>query len=200
MNFLSRTELLKLTGDTDFSFDGKVRNLRLPQLQDITDRKRGKYTTLEALIMVIANQLSEGNGINQTRAAGMASHAYFINSKMRAIAETSDLTVRGVTPSADIFVTWMLVSEQQEFPRYVAACGTLAQITKKYPSPIQIDTVNVTRCAAVLRLRAAEGDIDVSDLWASTRNHPKSLAVHAYGELLKSASVYAARKVARGQD
>src|SRR5665213_1526299 len=156
VGFLSRAELLALTGDSVDRFDWKVRSGNLPTIE-IGGRKRGKYTPLEALLMIIANNLVDAQHLAGTRAVEIASKAGpFVDRSMAKIAKTSEEYDQGVVPKADIFFAMVLnPNADGSLPSVIPFCGTFAQLARKFPSPVQVDLVNVSRCAAELRARAS---------------------------------------------
>jgi hypothetical protein len=166
VRFLSRAELLSLTGDSVDRFDWKVRSGNLPTLR-VDGQKRGKYTPLEALLMIIANALSDAQHLAPTRAAEIASQAApLVELNMRKIAQTSEQHSQGAPPKADIFFAKLLnPNADGSPPSAVRLCDTFAQIARKFPSPVQIDLVNVSRCAAEMRARASRADIDLDEFW-----------------------------------
>jgi hypothetical protein len=170
MKFLSRTELLSLTGDSVDRFDTRVRSGRLPAPQpNVTGRKRGKYTRLEALVMMICNHLIDDKSVAQERAVQIASYAYTISGRMSDIADTSADLESGLTPTFEIFFALVMQgNDDQSWPAAtVAVCGTFAEIARDFANPISIDLVNVSRIAAVMRMRATRSKIDLEEFWKS---------------------------------
>ena len=141
-----------------------VPNLDLPE--EIAN-ERG-YSPTAALALTIANELSDRYEMSRHRAAQVALYSLKVSDRWSDIAETSAQVASGKVPTAEILlaaIEWPGMRPKKNDPRPTCAVGTLKEIAAKYPNPSGMIAVSVTRCAALLRQRAARARIDLGDFW-----------------------------------
>lgn len=119
------------------------------------------YTPFAALLQVIANEFAE-QGINRTRAAFLAGTGVAgLAERWTDIAESSETLFLGrQDPHVEMFLAIAEGGRGRS-----ATCGTLAQVSRKFPSPVRLALANVSRAAALVRVRAARHKIDLNGFW-----------------------------------
>lgn len=160
MLLLSRDDYCRLTGIDLEMLKSLQRRDQVPTVPG--PGAQGNYTPLASVLMEIANEFADGQGINRTRAALLASHGFCIYSRWKEVAETSEALFSGQDVSAELFLAVAEDGRERS-----AFCGTIAQISRKFPSPVRLALANVSRAAAVVRMRAARDNIDLGDFWVT---------------------------------
>lgn len=121
----------------------------------------GRYTPFAALLQVIANEFAEDQGINRTRAAFLAGHGHCLADRWTDVAESSETLFLGrQDPHVEMFLAIAEGGRGRS-----ATCGTLAQVSRKFPSPVRLALANVSRAAALVRMRAARHEINLNGFW-----------------------------------
>jgi len=141
-----------------------VPNLNLPE----SVRNERGYSPTSALALIIANEFVDRFDLSRDRAAELAVHSLALfGPRWGDVAKTSAAVAAGESPMADILlgvVDWTgAASKKRNRPN--VALGTLPEIADQNPSAQNIIAVSATRCAALLRQRAARAKIDLGDLW-----------------------------------
>ncbi len=161
---LTRTDfctLLKV--DTD-GLKNIVRRGYLPYREELLDK--GQYTALEALLAIMAEDEFEQGRSMLAAAKIVGRMAAAVAEELRDIAKTSQDLCDGISVDEIFGVTVELPFGNN--PSHVALCGTLAQINKglgAFPAIVRFTPLNVSRAAAVMRMRASRADIRLGGVW-----------------------------------
>jgi hypothetical protein len=159
---LTREQLCLLAGMELEAFKTLRKLGRIPTMADDQKDARG-YTPFEAFMLVISDDLANGLTVSRTVACEIAMGAYkeiaCNDARWQEICDTSADLVSGVSPNAEILFGRI----DPLGGKSKIVCGTLAEISAAHPSPVRTILTNVSRCAAVMRQRAARHKIDLVD-------------------------------------
>jgi hypothetical protein len=140
-----------------------VPNLDLPER---VRNERG-YSPGTAFALIIATEFVDRFGMSRNQATSLASYSLGLHSRWKDVAKTSAAVAAGEVPTTDILfgvVDWTGATPKKR-SRPNIAVGTLPEIARQYPNAKNIIAVSATRCAALLRQRAALAKIDLGDFW-----------------------------------
>ena len=173
---LSRDELLALVGLELEAFNSLRRRNQLPQRppRELTPQEadaRG-WSPYSALALVVALEMVDRYKLSRTRAAEIAARVYVVQERWADISKTGLLLADGNDPGfhvlfASIDLPGVRVNKRRPDP--TIAVGTLSEIAAEHPLATGIIAISITRCAALMRQRAARGKIDLSEFWAPLR-------------------------------
>lgn len=121
------------------------------------------YTAGQAFCMILAGEFFRLYAVRREVAAFVAAHGNLMFSapEWRQIAETSAALQRGEKPDAEIFFG----SFGRPNGKAIYGVGRLAELAADVPDAIDALAVSVTRVGALMRERAAEHNIDISNFW-----------------------------------
>ena len=169
---LSRTEYCRLVGLEVEQLNVLRRRDQLPAVPNLdlpeeVAHERG-YSPGNALLLIVANELAERYEISRDSAARIAVHGWQAFRRWDDIFVTSAQVAAGKEPIADILlgvVDWPGVARDKagNRPAQKIAVGTLKEIAEQYPDARNIIAISLTRCAALLRQRAAKARINLGD-------------------------------------
>jgi hypothetical protein len=158
-NSLHRRELVPLVPDLDLP--ESVRN------------ERG-YSPTGALALTAAIEFVDRFGLSREQAASIAVYALqLFGPRWKDVAGTSAALAAGKLPGEHILfgvVDWAGAPPKRG-SRPNVAVGTLREIAGQYPTGENIIAISATRCAALLRQRAARAKIDLGEFWDSEAQH-----------------------------
>jgi hypothetical protein len=172
----SREEFLALVELELEAFNSLRRRDQLPQrppyeLSEEMADARG-WPTTSALALVIALELADRYDLSRNRAAEIAGPVYAVENRWADISRTSQQLADGTQPEFHVLFAALDVpgvKPTKKVPFPTIAVGTLSEIAAGYPTAAGIISVSVTRCAALMRQRAARAKIDLSEFWESFR-------------------------------
>jgi hypothetical protein len=167
---LSRDDFLALVGLDVEALNSLRRRDQLPQrppreLPAEWADARG-WSAHGALALIMALELADRYELSRKRAAEIAAGVYRTQARWADIATTSRQVTDGREPDFDIVyasVDLPGVRPTKKSPDPTIAVGTVAEIAAKHPTATGLIGVSVTRCAALMRRRAARAKIDLSD-------------------------------------
>lgn len=165
---VSRADFLKLTKLDPEGLKSRARRGQLPLPQ--TERQRNTYGAFEALLTLIVDDLAQALDCSLVKVSNIIhAHALALSLKWPEISHSSEDLFNGI--EADEVLFGLLshpVADQSH--RYPYVLGTLDEIyseLKARPPVVRMVVLNVSRAAAVLRMRAAREEIDLGDFWAA---------------------------------
>lgn len=168
----SRNEFLALVGLELEAFNSLRRRDQLPQrppyeLSEEVADARG-WSPIAALALVMALELVDRYELSRDRAADIASPVHAVLGRWADISRTSRQVADGKEPEfhvlfASLDLPSVKPTKKRADPKI--AVGTIKEITAEYPTATGIIAVSVTRCAALMRQRAARTKIDLRDFW-----------------------------------
>ena len=172
VRMMGRADFCKLAGLDVEQYNSLSRRGQVPlvpnlDLPEEIANERG-YSATGALILTIANELSDRYEMSRDRAAQIAMLSLNVFARWTDIAETSAQVAAGKMPATDILfaaIEWPDMRPKKGDRRPKCAVGTLKEIAAKHPNTSGVIAVSVTRCAALLRQRAAQARIDLGDFW-----------------------------------
>jgi hypothetical protein len=173
IRFLSRTDCCALAGLDVEQYKvlrrrDQVPMVPNPDLPEEVANARG-YEARSALYLIIANELAERYEISRDYAAKMAAHAICMHDRWKEISATSAQLAAGKEPTHDILfalIDWWGFGQSKTKRRDTkAAVGTLAEIAHQHPGARDIIATSLTRCAALMRQRAAKARINLDEFW-----------------------------------
>lgn len=167
---LSRDDFLALVGLDVEAFNSLRRRDQLPQRQppELSEEwqdARG-WIPHAALALLMALELVDRYQLSRKRAAEIASGVGRVETRWADISTTSGQVADGREPAFDILyasVDLPGAKPTKKSPDPTIAVGTLAEIAAKHPTATGLIGVSVTRCAALMRQRAARAKIDLGD-------------------------------------
>jgi hypothetical protein len=168
---LGRAQLCALCGLEVEAYNALYRRGLVPLVPNLDSpesvRNDRGYSPTGALALVIATEFVDRFGVSREEAARLAVNTLgLFRSRWEDVAKTSAEVVEG-KPTEDILlgvVDWTGDSPNER-SRHNTAVGTLPEIATQYPFAQNIIAVSATRCAALLRQRAARAKIDLGDFW-----------------------------------
>ena len=173
---LSRTDYCKLVGLEVEQLNALRRRDQMPSVPNLDLAKevaneRG-YSPGSALVLIMANELAERYEMSRDCAAKIAAYGLRVYPRWGDIFVTSAQVAAGKEPDFDVLfgvVDWPGGSRDRvrNKPPQKVAVGTLKEIAEQHPDARNIVAISVTRCAALLRQRAAKARIDLGDFWAT---------------------------------
>jgi len=151
---------------------------RRDQLPPVPSRDRptevsddGGYSPGGALLLIMANELADRYEMSRECAARIAAYGLQAFRRWGDIFVTSAQVAAGKEPTIDVLlgvINWPGVARDKakyRLPQKIAV-GTLREIAEQHPDARDIIAISLTRCAALLRQRAAKAQIDLGDFWA----------------------------------
>lgn len=139
-----------------------------PELSEEALTQRG-FEASGALYLIMANEFVEHYGMSRSAAATIAGFAIASYCRWNDIAATSADFADGKEPSSHILfavVDWpAAASLAPKKRRPTLAIGTIKEIAEQYPNAQDVIAISVTRCAALMRERAAKARIDLTAFW-----------------------------------
>lgn len=173
---LSRSDFCKLVGLEVEQLNVLRRRDQLPlvpnpDLPEEVATERG-YSAGMALSLIMANELAERYEMSRDCAARIAGYGLRAYQRWGDIFVTSAQVAAGKEPAFDVLfavVDWPGVKRDRarNRPAQKIAVGTLMEIAAQFPDAREIIAISVTRCAALLRQRAAKARIELGDFWAT---------------------------------
>jgi hypothetical protein len=172
----SRDEFLTLVGLELEAFNSLRRRDQLPQrppyeLSEEAADARG-WATPAAFALIIALELVDRYDLGRTAAAQIAGGINVVARRWADVSKTSQQLADGHEPEfhvlyAAVDIPGVTPTKKRPFP--TIAVGTLSEIAAEYPAVTGIISVSLTRCAGLMRQRAARAKIDLSEFWESFR-------------------------------
>ena len=169
---LSRAEFIVVVGLELEAFNSLRRRHQLPMVPPLHMPEAWGdalgWDPLAALALVMALQLTERYELSRTRAAEIARGAGRLDQRWPDISTTSLELADGKQPAFEILCASLdlpNVKPTKRHPDPTFAIGTLREIAAEHPTATGIIAVSVTRCAALMRKRAARAKIDLGDFW-----------------------------------
>ena len=114
------------------------------------------------------SEFSDRYEISRDRSAEIASYSLRVYARWKDIAQTSAQVAAGDEPATDILfaaIDWPAVKPKKRGRVPTIAIGTLKEIGAQFPNASTIIAVSATRCASLLRQRAARAGIDIEQFW-----------------------------------
>jgi hypothetical protein len=143
-----------------------VPNLDLPEK---IANERG-YEASGAFLLTIANEMVERYEMSRECAAKIAACGRIMFTRWEEVSATSSQIAAGKEPACDILLA---VIDRREVARGKAtnrpvqkvAVGTLREIADQHSNVRDIIAISLTRCAALMRERAAKARINLDEFW-----------------------------------
>ena len=158
------------------AFNSLRRRDQLPQrppyeLSEEAADARG-WPTTSAFALVVALEFGERYGLSRNRAAEIAASIHAVKKRWADISRSSKQLAEGHEPEfhvlyAAVDIPGVTPTKKRPFP--TMAVGTLSEIAAEYPAATGIISVSLTRCAGLMRQRAARAKLDLSEFWESFR-------------------------------
>ena len=172
----SRDDYLALVGLKLEAFNSLRRRDQLPQrppyeMSEQLADARG-FGASSALALIIAVNLADRYGLSRERAAQIAGGVNRAQSCWSEISATSKQVADGETADFDVLyasVDLPGVKPTKKLSDPTIAVGTINEIAAEHPTATGIIAVSVTRCAALMRQRAARAKIDLAEFWETFR-------------------------------
>jgi len=168
----SRDDYLALTGLELEALNSMRRRDQVPlkPAAELTNRQADErgWSPYSAFALIVALELAGMYQISRQRAAEIASRSLLAASRWSDISATSAQQADGHNPDFHVlFASIALpgVRPTKKHPDPTIAVGTLGEIAAGYPMATDIVAVSATRCAALMRQRAARAKIDLSEFW-----------------------------------
>lgn len=171
--YLNLTNFCKLAGLEVEAFNVLRRREQVPmvpppELSEDALKRRG-FEASGALYLIMANSLADDYGMSRSTAAAIASKAGIWYQRWEDVASTSADFAQGHEPRFHIlFAVVNLPAVASIAPKTrqpSLAIGTIKEIAEQYPNAHDVIAVSVTRCAALMRQRAAKARIDLTEFW-----------------------------------
>jgi hypothetical protein len=173
IQFMSRSDYCTLAGLEVEQFNVLRRRDQVPSVPnlDLSEQvanERG-YEAGGALLLIVANELVERYEISREYAARIAEHGRLMFNRWGDVAATSAQVAAGKEPLLDILlavIDWPgAASGKAKKPK--VAVGTLKEIAEQHSNIRDIIAISLTRCAALMRQRAAKARINLDEFWRS---------------------------------
>jgi hypothetical protein len=172
---LSRSDFCGLAGLEIEQYNVLRRRNQLPSVpnHDLPSEAANDrdYSPGSALLLIMANELAQRYEVSRECAARIAAYGLQAFPRWGDIFVTSAQVVAGKEPTIDVLlgvIDWPGVAHDKakNRPPQKIAVGTLREIAEQHPDARDIIAISVTRCAALLRRRAAKARIDLGEFWA----------------------------------
>jgi hypothetical protein len=172
---LSRTDYCKLVGLEVEQLNALRRRGQLPlvpnaYLPEEVANERG-YSPGSALSLIMANELTERYEMSRDCAARIAAYGLRAYQRWGDIFVTSAQVAAAKEPAFDVLfavIDWHCAApDRKNRTAQKVGVGTLREIAAQFPDAREIIAISVTRCAALLRQRAAKARIELGDFWAT---------------------------------
>jgi hypothetical protein len=173
---LSRSEFCMLAGLEVEQFNALRRRDQIPivpntDLPEEVANERG-YTPTGALLLIGANEFVDRYEMSRDCAARIASYGLRMFKRWDEISAGSAQLAAGKQPALDVLfgmIDWPGVARDTVKNRSLqkVAVGTLKEIVDQHPSARDIIAISLTRCAALMRQRAAKARINLDEFWES---------------------------------
>jgi hypothetical protein len=173
--FLGRSDFCKLAGLEVEQLNVLRRRDQVPPVpnRDLPEEfsNQSGYSPGSALLLIIANELAERYEMSRECAARIAAYGLQAFRRWGDVFVTSAQVAAGKEPLLDVLlgvIDWPGVARDRakNRPPQKIAVGTLKEIAEQHPDARDIIAISVTRCAALLRQRAAKARIDLGEFWA----------------------------------
>ena len=173
IRFLSRSDFSLLAGLEVEQLNALRRRDQVPSVPNLDlpeqiANERG-YEAGSALLLIIANELVERYEMSRECAAKISVHGRIMFTRWDEVSATSAQVAAGKEPLLDILLAvfdWPgVASGKAKKPK--AAVGTLKEIADQHFNVRDIIAVSITRCAALMRQRAAKARINLDEFWRS---------------------------------
>jgi hypothetical protein len=175
---LSREQHCALAGLSVRAYMSRRRRFQLPDIPAHLKAPAGKgFYPLETLALAAANAFVEQFAMAPERAAGICSRMDEVAlQQWNAIARTSNHP----SDERNVLFGRALILDRSLQPRHVPVCGTLAEISRNYPSPRWLVTISLSVIGSLLRARATRGaaqklDINMEEFWAQPVERPPEM-------------------------
>ena len=172
---LGRSDFCRLAGLEIEQYNALRRRGQLPSMSN-RDLPRemagdGGFSPGGALLLIMANELTERYEMSRECAARIATCGLQAFRRWGDVFVTSAQVAAGKEPTIDVLlgvINWPGVARDKtkNRPLQKIAVGTLEEIAQQHPDAHDIVAISLTRCAALLRQRAAKAQIDLGDFWA----------------------------------
>jgi hypothetical protein len=172
---LGRSDFCRLAGLEIEQYNVLRRRDQLPPVPNLDQptelADNGGYSPGGALLLIIANELADRYEMSRECAARIAAYGLHAFRRWGDVFVTSAQVAAGREPTIDILlavINWPGVARDKakyRMPQKVAI-GTLKEIAEQHPDARDVIAISLTRCAALLRQRAAKTQIDLGDFWA----------------------------------
>jgi hypothetical protein len=175
ITLLSRTDYCKLVGLEVEQLNALRRRGQLPlvpnaYLPEEVANERG-YSPGSALSLIIANELTERYEMSRDCAARIAPYGLRAYQRWGDIFVTSAQVAAAKEPAFDVLfavIDWHCAArDRKNRTAQKVGVGTLREIAAQFPDAREIIAISVTRCAGLLRQRAAKARIELGDFWAT---------------------------------
>ena len=175
IQFLSRSKYCELAGLEIEQFNVLRRRDQAPSVPnlDLSEQvanERG-YEAGGALLLIVANELVERYEISRECAARIATLGRQMFARWEVISATSAQVAAGKEPVFDILlavIDWHVARDKaKNRPAQKVAVGTLKEIADQHANARDILAISLTRCAALMRQRAAKARINLDEFWRS---------------------------------
>lgn len=174
IQFLSRAEYCKLAGLEIEQYSILRRREQLPTIPspDLSEeaRNNGGFEAAGALYLIVADELVERYQLSRDSAAAIAANGLHMHSRWADISASSAQVGSGKEPDIEILfavIDWPGLDREKtsKKPLRTVAIGTLEEIADQHPRAHNIIAISLTRCAAVMRQRAAKARISLDEFW-----------------------------------
>lgn len=171
--FLSLPEFCAVAGHEVEQYNvlrrrGQVPMVPPPDLSEEALKQRG-FEAGGALYLTVANELVEHYEMSRTSAATIAAKSIVCHGRWEEIASTSARLAERKDPPFHILfavINWPTVAHlPPKRGQPLCAVGTFKEIAEQYPNAHDVIAVSMTRCAALMRQRAAKARIDLTAFW-----------------------------------
>ena len=176
--FLSRSEYCSLAGLEVEQLNVLRRRDQVPSVPnlDLTEEvanERG-YEAGGALLLIIANELVERYEMSRECAARVAASGRNMFDRWEEVSATSAQIAAGKEPVRDILLAvidrrGVVRDKATNGPMQKVAIGTLKEIADQHSNVRDIIAISLTRCAALMRQRAAKARINLDEFWSNKK-------------------------------
>ena len=179
VRFLSRSEFCSLAGLEVEQFNVLRRRDQVPSVPnlDLPEKianERG-YEASGAFLLTIANELVERYEMSRECAARIAACGRIMFTRWEEVSATSAQIAAGKEPVRDILLAVIdrrgvaARVKATNRPAQKVAVGTLKEIADQHSNVRDIIAISLTRCAALMRERAAKERINLDEFWSNKK-------------------------------